>query len=261
MKKFFMIKKNLAMMAVIVGAVIIGVWCLVPDSGVNSAMGSESLLSGADFTQRNEASIPGETASPADDSIYDPYSSYGNESTEQVLERNSADDPYENTYNNSVNNIGGNGSGNESGNGNEQPENSSALTVTLSIDCYTILGNMENLKGGKESFVGNGVIMNARTIAFTEGETVFDLLYRECRSSGIHMSSRFTPIYNSAYIEGINQLYEFDCGELSGWMYKVNGWFPNYGCSHYYIQDGDVIEWRYTCDLGVDIGGDYATQG
>ena len=261
MKKFFMIKKNLAMMAVIVGAVIVGVWCLVPDSGVNSAMGSESLLSCADSVHRSEASIPGETR-PLADGIDDPYSSYENESTEQVVKNDSADDLYENTHNNSGNNnIGGNGSGNESGSGNEQPENSSVLTVTLSIDCYTILSNMENLKGGKESFVGNGVIMNARTVTFAEGETVFDLLYRECRSSGIHMSSRFTPIYNSAYIEGINQLYEFDCGELSGWMYKVNGWFPNYGCSHYYIQDGDVIEWRYTCDLGVDVGGDYATQG
>ena len=62
-------------------------------------------------------------------------------------------------------------------------------------------------------------------------------------------------MYNSAYIEGINNLYEFDCGELSGWMYKVNGWFPNYGCSRYQLKEGDVIEWVYTCDLGVDVGG------
>ena len=52
-----------------------------------------------------------------------------------------------------------------------------------------------------------------------------------------------TPMYNSAYIEGINNLYEFDCGELSGWMYKVNGWFPNYGCSRYQLKEGDTIEW------------------
>ena len=37
-------------------------------------------------------------------------------------------------------------------------------------------------------------------------------------------------------------------------MYKVNGWFPNYGCSSYYLKDGDVIEWVYTCDLGKDVG-------
>ena len=68
-------------------------------------------------------------------------------------------------------------------------------------------------------------------------------------------------MYNSAYIEGIHNLYEFDCGELSGWMYKVNEWFPNYGCSRYQLRDGDVICWEYTCDLGVDVGGYRATGG
>ena len=51
-----------------------------------------------------------------------------------------------------------------------------------------------------------------------------------------------------------NQLYEFDCGKLSGWMYNVNGWYPNYGCSQYEVSNGDVIQWRYTCDLGRDVG-------
>ena len=37
-------------------------------------------------------------------------------------------------------------------------------------------------------------------------------------------------------------------------MYKVNGWFPNYGCSRYQVEDGDVICWVYTCDLGADVG-------
>ena len=50
-------------------------------------------------------------------------------------------------------------------------------------------------------------------------------------------------------------MYEFDCGALSGWMYRVNGWYPNYGCSRYQLKDGDVVEWRYTCDLGNDVGG------
>lgn len=53
-----------------------------------------------------------------------------------------------------------------------------------------------------------------------------------------------------------NHLYEFDCGNESGWMYKVNGWFPNYGCSSYYLEDGDVIVWTYSCKgLGADVGG------
>ena len=61
-------------------------------------------------------------------------------------------------------------------------------------------------------------------------------------------------MYSSAYVEGINNLYEFDVGSLSGWMYNVNGWYPNYGCSRYQVKDGDVVEWCYTCDLGEDLG-------
>lgn len=41
----------------------------------------------------------------------------------------------------------------------------------------------------------------------------------------------------------------------SGWMYSVNDWYPNYGCSCYTVQPGDVICWVYTCDLGQDVGG------
>ena len=87
----------------------------------------------------------------------------------------------------------------------------------------------------------DGVVLKAQTVTFYEGESVFDVLKRVCREKGIHLEASWTPMYNSAYIEGINNLYEFDCGELSGWMYRVNGWYPNYGCSRYALSDGDVV--------------------
>ncbi len=107
----------------------------------------------------------------------------------------------------------------------------------------------------------DGWILQPVTVTFYEGESVFNVLQRTCKQNGIHMEFTNTPIYNSAYIEGINNLYEFDCGELSGWMYKVNEWFPNYGCSRYQLSDGDVICWVYTCDLGGDVGGTNAIGG
>ena len=104
----------------------------------------------------------------------------------------------------------------------------------------------------------DGVILAPVSVTFYEGESVFNVLQRVCKQNAIHMEFENTPMYNSAYIEGIHNLYEFDCGELSGWMYSVNGWFPNYGCSRYALQAGDVIAWVYTCDLGYDVGGGYA---
>ena len=129
------------------------------------------------------------------------------------------------------------------------------LTCTISISCATILDNMDLCAKNKLALVpSDGVILPATTVTFSPGESVFDVLQQVCRDYGIHMESEFTPIYNSAYIQGINNLYEFDVGNESGWMYKVNGWFPNYGCSRYQVEDGDVICWVYTCDLGADVG-------
>lgn len=133
-------------------------------------------------------------------------------------------------------------------------------TCTLSISCATILDNMELCNKEKRELVPeDGWILKPMTVTFYEGESVFNILQRTCKQQKIHMEFENTPVYNSAYIEGINNLYEFDVGNTSGWMYKVNGWFPNYGCSRYQLKDGDVIEWVYTCDLGDDVGGGYAT--
>lgn len=129
---------------------------------------------------------------------------------------------------------------------------------TISIECKNILNNMDNLKKTKEEFIPeDGWILKETEVAFQGGETVFDVLKKVCGENGIHMSSKYTPLYKSYYIEGINQLYEMDCGKNSGWMYSVNGKYPNYGCSEYKLRDGDKIEWRYTCDLGADVGNKY----
>ena len=131
----------------------------------------------------------------------------------------------------------------------------STLHCTISISCDTILNNMELCRENKRALVpSDGVILSAREVTFSSGESVYDVLQRACRDNGIHMEASFTPTYNSYYIEGIHNLYEFDVGGQSGWMYKVNGWFPNYGCSRYQVQNGDVICWVYTCDLGADVG-------
>lgn len=140
----------------------------------------------------------------------------------------------------------------------QQINQEKTYTCTFSIECSTILNHLGDLKPDKlECVPSDGVILAPVTVTFYEGESVFDVLQRVCRENGIHMESSWTPIYNSAYIEGIANLYEFDCGNLSGWMFRVNGWYPNYGCSRYELAQGDVVEWRYTCDLGNDIGCDW----
>lgn len=155
------------------------------------------------------------------------------------------------TSNNSGNNQNGN-TNSDTGSNSGRNEN----TCTISISCATILNNMSILDKDKKDIVPkDGWILKERTVTFKEGESVFDILKRVCKDNKIHMEASFTPLYNSSYVEGIYNLYEFDCGSLSGWMYSVNGVFPNFGCSQYVVKKGDVIKWQYTCDLGKDIGG------
>ncbi len=139
---------------------------------------------------------------------------------------------------------------------NELMEDGQDQTCTITIVCDTILDNLDNLEAEKLPYVpGNAVILPETTVSFAEGDTVFEVLQKVCTAAEVQLEYSWTPLYDSYYIEGINHLYEFDCGVESGWMYKVNDWFPNYGCSAYKLKGGEEIVWCYTCvGLGADVG-------
>ena len=119
------------------------------------------------------------------------------------------------------------------------------------------MNNYDKLDPAKAEFVPeDGVILAAVKVPFAEGETAFDVTKRACAAYDLQIEYSWTPLYDAYYVEGINYLYEFDCGAESGWMFKVNGWFPNYGSSAYVLEDGDAIMWEYTCvGMGADLGG------
>lgn len=53
-----------------------------------------------------------------------------------------------------------------------------------------------------------------------------------------------------------NSLGDYDFTKGSGWMYQVNGVYPNYGLSDYCFQNGDTLRLRFTLAYGADIGQD-----
>lgn len=129
------------------------------------------------------------------------------------------------------------------------------LTCTLEIRCDTLLENLDQLAKEKAALVPeDGTLLSVTKVEFTGGNSVFDVFRQVLREEKIHFEYVDASAYDSVYIEGIGNLYEFDCGPQSGWMYSVNGVYPGLGCSAYTLADGDVIVFSYTLDLGADLG-------
>ncbi|MEM1483591.1 DUF4430 domain-containing protein [Oscillospiraceae bacterium PP1C4] len=128
-------------------------------------------------------------------------------------------------------------------------------TVTMHIRCDTAVANGMHLESKWAGIVpASGIIVPTTTYEINDGDTAFDVLCQARDKYKLHM--QYEGSKSSIYIQGINNLYEFDGGRWSGWMYSVNGWYPNYGCGVYVLRPGDKIEWNYTCDLGLDLDAD-----
>lgn len=129
----------------------------------------------------------------------------------------------------------------------EPAETEGDITVTLSIRCDTI----KDRQKVNYYIPDDGVILDTATFKADEGDTVYDVLLQAAKANNILLDNRGAD--GAAYIAGINSLYEFAYGELSGWMYRVNGEFPDVGCQSCTVSDGDKIEWLYTTNIGKDL--------
>lgn len=119
-------------------------------------------------------------------------------------------------------------------------------TVTLSIRCDTVVGKSEAAQ-----IPADGVILPATEFVIEDGESVFALLTEAARQYTIIVESRGNG--QMVYVSGIQSIYELEFGDLSGWMYYVNGAAPSVGCGAYVLSDGDTVEWLYSCELGNDL--------
>lgn len=127
-----------------------------------------------------------------------------------------------------------------------------AGSVTVSIHCDTAVANDMHLEEKWQGIIPeDGCILSETPITLYEGDTVFDVLLTARDEYGIHME--YNGNSGLEYIEGIGNLYEYDGGRWSGWMFSVNGEYPDVGCGQCMLQDGDTVEWNYTCDLGLDL--------
>lgn len=93
--------------------------------------------------------------------------------------------------------------------------------------------------------------LDEKYVSVAEDATVYDAFMEALKGSGIKQKGA-----SGGYIESMTKdgetLGEFDEGENSGWLYKVNGRLPEVGIKDYYLDDGDEILFYYTEDWTED---------
>ncbi len=119
-------------------------------------------------------------------------------------------------------------------------------SITLTIRCDAAVGKTDLTSGAED-----GVILPMQEIEIARGDTVYDVLIRAAKREKIAVNA------SGGYISAINHLREFAAGELSGWVYRVNGEKASVGSDSFILGDGDVVEWLYSCDAGKDLEKEY----
>lgn len=223
------------------------------NSSKNSGLSEENSNSDTNNQQSNKKSSSDDMSSNSEQNVMPEQNGTSDTSNSSV------NDSHENTGTTSQNNINNESQttqqipdtqNNPSSTENKDSENSNYCSFI--VDCNKAFESTELSQSLRNVLPKDGIIYSGNP-KFNQGESVFDLLKRLMKENSIPLEFSSSPAYGSKYIEGINSLHEFDCGELSGWTYFVNGIRPSYGCDKYIIKPGDDIRWYYTCNLGNDI--------
>ncbi len=135
------------------------------------------------------------------------------------------------------------------------------MEVTFSADCKSVLGRMDTIDPSVNQpsvIPPDGVVIAECTLSLPEGSSAFDALITAARQQQVRVD--YTGSSWGTYVRSIGYISEFGFGELSGWMYRVNGEFPQVYAGEFTLHEGDVVEFVYTCDLGGDVGDSYNAE-
>lgn len=141
----------------------------------------------------------------------------------------------------------------------EQPTGS--LRVEVMAECQAALAGINKIDASvnpPDVIPADGIVLSRTEVLLPEKATAFDALVEAARQQRVRVD--YTGSSFGAYISGIGGIYELGFGDTSGWMYRVNGEFPDIACGSFVLNEGDVVEFIYTCDLGSDIGNVYNPQ-
>ena len=150
---------------------------------------------------------------------------------------------------------------------------SSGTTENVTFDSGKTVGRVhvliENRTFGSGAFTGT---IAEGWYALGKNDTMMTMVLKALQNKGfgwngtVGSDKEKVADYSITYISSINKdgktLEEFTGGKKSGWMGTLNDWFTNEGFQAFSYANGrlennDEIHIMYTCDYGVDIGGDW----
>lgn len=130
----------------------------------------------------------------------------------------------------------------------------------LTVKSVSLLTVQPNSGGGSSAtnnvtvdVVGDaahGTILSRASVEFRAGDNPYTVLARALGQERVKTRGSGEALY----VSGIDDLFEFDKGPESGWMYAVNCVFPGGSAGSYTgLKAGDRVSWNYSLDNGNDV--------
>ena len=141
-----------------------------------------------------------------------------------------------------------------------KPETAQGSTTTVT---FRLIGDAAH---GEEDPAGHEYVTWVPTTAYTfsgSSVTVGQVFAQAMADAGLSytgLSDNYIDSVTAPEALGGYTLIEMDNGQLSGWMYTVNGFHPGLGLNDKVVSDGDEIVWHYV-DEPVSETYDWKSQG
>ena len=91
----------------------------------------------------------------------------------------------------------------------------------------------------RDALAKDGVVLSLENVSFSETDTAMSILLSELKKAKKHYEEK------DGYVSAIDNVYAGDCGNVSGWMFFINGEIAEVGAREYTPKDGDEITFRY----------------
>lgn len=127
-----------------------------------------------------------------------------------------------------------------------------SVSCTFTINASLAAKNEELDKDVAALLKDDGMLANAKSITVKKGTNAGDAFKAFCKENNIVLNSEDGEY--GLFVKGIGGLDNGACGEMSYWLFKVNGEFSDVGAGSVTVNEGDAFEWIFTCDGGADVG-------